>query len=77
MADNTVYKVKNKMGNSILLQNAAGDEVQLPPNCISTIDASFIQFQMPPLAQAEVIGFDYNALLAPAVQTPTSEESNG
>lgn len=62
------YKIKNKMGQPITLQNATGDEVQVPPG-IHVIDASFIEFQLPPLAQAEVLGFDYSALLTPAVKS--------
>ncbi len=68
MAD--TYKVKNKMGHPIPLQNAAGDEVQVPPG-IHTVDASFIDFQLPPLAQAEVIGYDYAARLSPSASAPT------
>lgn len=69
MAQKT-YKVKNKLSVPLSLLNAVGDEVQLPPgpNTVSTVDASFIDFQLPSLAEAEVIGYDYNAHLSRSAQ---------
>lgn len=59
------YKVKNKTSVPLSLYDVNGDEVQVPPLSTHTVDARFIEFQLPPLAQAEVLGFDYAAALAP------------
>lgn len=63
--DTYTYKVKNKLAIPLTLQDVNGDEVQLPPLSTYPVEARFIDFQLPPLAHAEVIGFDYAALLAP------------
>lgn len=68
------YKVKNKLSVPLMLRNASGDEVQLPAASINVVDGSFIDFQLPPLSQAEVIGYDYGKLLAPAATPPTPVE---
>ena len=70
MAAPTTYKVKNKSSISLRLQDAQGDEVQVPPGSTSPVDARFIDFQLPSLQIAEVIGYDYAARL----KTPQSSQ---
>lgn len=53
------YDVKNKLGISLHLSDAAGDSTQVPPLSTHTVEARFIEFQLPPLSHAEVIGYDY------------------
>lgn len=55
------YKVKNKLNVPIILIDGQGDEVQLPPQTISTVHGRFIDFQLPARTEAEVIGYNYAA----------------
>lgn len=71
------YQVKNKLGIPLTLSDGLGDEVLLPPYSTHAVDAKFIDFQLPQLSQAEVIGFDYEAhfaKLADAAKPPVKEE---
>lgn len=72
------YKVKNRLNYPLTLTDGAGDEVQLPPNTISTVEAKYIDFQLPPLAAAEVIGYDYTKLRAASVPAvfPASDDED-
>jgi hypothetical protein len=61
----TTYPVKNKLVVALHLFDAAGDSTQVPPLSTHEVEARFIEFQLPPLSHAEVLGFDYAAHLAP------------
>lgn len=62
------YEVRNKLGVPPSLVDGLGDEVQIPELSTHRVDAKFIDFQLPPLAHAEVIGYDYAAHFAPKVE---------
>jgi hypothetical protein len=83
----TSYQVKNKLNVALTLSDGAGDSVQIPPLSTHSVDARFIDFQLPALAEAEVLNYDYGARLAkaappapppppPKPSSPTRDEQN-
>ena len=65
MAIKNTYLVKNKLGIRLTLVDGQGDEVQIPPLTTAPVDRRFIDFQLPAIQQAEVLGYDYSAMFQP------------
>jgi hypothetical protein len=54
-------KVTNKLATALILNNAEGDTIQLPPSRDAhNVPRSYIHFQAPSIAVADIEGYDYS-----------------